>query len=158
MKNKILSFVRKTMIIFFITLAVLIAAVYIFVQQPQFGRLPSGDRLERVRKSPHYRDGKFHNLSFTPDLTEGYSYTSVLYEFVFSERPRRMPVDSIPGIKTDLHKLPLDQNVLVWFGHSSYFMIIDGKKILVDPVLSGAASPISFTTPAFPGTACSRWC
>ena len=36
-------------------------------------------------------------------------------------------------------------------GHSSYFIQVDGKKILVDPVFSGAASPISFTTRAFTG-------
>jgi len=50
--------------------------------------------------------------------------------------------------------LKLDSNidVLVWFGHSSYFIQIDGKKILVDPVLSGSASPLSFTTKAFKGS------
>jgi L-ascorbate metabolism protein UlaG (beta-lactamase superfamily) len=40
----------------------------------------------------------------------------------------------------------------VWFGHSSYFIQIDGKKILVDPVLSGHASPFSFSIKAFKGT------
>lgn len=139
------------MIVFLFILAVLFVAGYFFIQQPKFGRQPSGERLEKIKKSPHYKNGKFSNQSFTPDLTEGYSYTSVLYEFLFAERPRRIPVDSIPGIKTNLHNLPEDQNILVWFGHSSYFMQIDGKKILVDPVLSGSASPVSFTTKAFPG-------
>jgi len=41
---------------------------------------------------------------------------------------------------------------LVWFGHSSYFMQVDGKKILVDPVFSGSASPFSFSIKAFNGT------
>ncbi|RZL17655.1 MAG: MBL fold metallo-hydrolase, partial [Pedobacter sp.] len=48
--------------------------------------------------------------------------------------------------------LPLDSNVLVWFGHSSYFMQIDGKRILVDPVFSGNASPVPETVKAFKGT------
>ncbi len=45
-----------------------------------------------------------------------------------------------------------EENIWVWMGHSSYFMQIDGKTILVDPVLSGAASPLSFITKSFPGS------
>ena len=37
-------------------------------------------------------------------------------------------------------------------GHSSYFIQIDGKKVLVDPVFSGNASPVSFTTKAYDGS------
>jgi len=39
----------------------------------------------------------------------------------------------------------------VWFGHSSYYLQIDGKKMLIDPVMSGSASPVSFTTRSFVG-------
>lgn len=55
-------------------------------------------------------------------------------------------------MKTDLLNLPVNTNVLVWFGHSSYFIQIDGKRILVDPVLSGNASPIPRTAKSFKGT------
>ncbi|MBK8874667.1 MAG: MBL fold metallo-hydrolase [Bacteroidetes bacterium] len=41
---------------------------------------------------------------------------------------------------------------LIWFGHSSYFMSIEGQSVLVDPVLSGHASPFSFMVKAFPGS------
>lgn len=44
------------------------------------------------------------------------------------------------------------QDVLVWFGHSSYFIQLDGKHILVDPVFSDAASPVGFFNKAFKGT------
>jgi len=40
---------------------------------------------------------------------------------------------------------------LVWFGHSSYFLRLDGKNILVDPVFSGSASPIPGSVKAFKG-------
>src|SRR5699024_11849840 len=56
----------------------------------------------------------------------------------------------IPVIKTDLSKISKDENVLVWFGHSSYFIQIDGKRILVDPVFCGA-SPVSFVNKPFKG-------
>lgn len=139
--------------LFTLSLVVFISlAVYIFMQQPKFGKLPSGERLERVKNSPNYRDGQFQNLSFTPDLSEDSSYYILLKDFFFTRFPRVKPKESIPSKKTDLKKLKSDEDVLVWFGHSSYFVQVDGKKILVDPVFGKAASPLSFTTNAFPGT------
>ena len=131
---------------------VVILATMIFLQQPQFGKTPSGERLERIRKSPHYRNDKFQNLNPTPDLTEGVSYYTVMKEFFFEKSKRSEPRDRLPSKKTDLLKLSPDSDVLVWFGHSSYFIQVDGKKILVDPVFSGAASPLKFTTPSYPGS------
>ena len=58
----------------------------------------------------------------------------------------------LPSKKTNLLQLDPGKNVIIWFGHSSYFMQIDGKTMLVDPVFSGAASPISYTTPSFAGS------
>lgn len=140
------------MILFLILLLAISLAIYLFMGHPKFGKVPSGDRLARIQKSPNYRDGGFQNLSHTPDLTEGATFFSVMKEFFFSEKKRNKPVDRIPSVKIDLLALDPSNNVLVWFGHSSYFMQIDGKKILVDPVLSGAASPLSFTTRSFKGS------
>lgn len=58
----------------------------------------------------------------------------------------------LPSIKTDLHTLDQNQDLLVWFGHSSYYLQVNGKRILVDPVFSGHASPVSFTTRSFEGS------
>ena len=64
----------------------------------------------------------------------------------------KRPPGKIPSVKTDLLNLQPDEDVLVWFGHSSYFIQVDGNKILVDPVFSGHASPFSFSIKAFEGT------
>jgi L-ascorbate metabolism protein UlaG (beta-lactamase superfamily) len=125
---------------------------YFFMQQPVFGKLPSGERLEKIKKSPNYREDSFKNQHHTPDLAEGVTYYSVMKEFLFGKKERNKPTDEIPHTKIDLLKLSKDENILVWFGHSSYFMQLDGKTFLVDPVLSGAASPVKFTTRAFTGT------
>ncbi len=140
------------MIVFLSFVLMLTLAVVIFVRQPKFGKMPSGERLERIKKSPHYKNGSFKNLSNTPDLTEGVTYYAVIKEFLFSEKRRVKPTDTIPSTKTNLLNLDPKEDVLVWFGHSSYFIQLDGKKILVDPVFSGTASPLSFTTQAFMGT------
>jgi L-ascorbate metabolism protein UlaG (beta-lactamase superfamily) len=126
--------------------------VFAFIQQPKFGKTPSGKRLERVKNSSNYKDGAFQNLHPTPIMVEGVSYFNTFKKFLFSDNDRVKPKNSIPSMKTDLLNLDHDKNILVWFGHSSYFIQIDGKNILVDPVLSGSASPVSFTTKAFKGT------
>lgn len=138
-----------------IVLALIIVAgifIFAFMQRPEFGKPPSGERLERIKRSPNYKNGQFQNLEFTPSLTEGYSMTDVLYEFLFTKRERLHPAGIIPAMKTNLLNLPADKDVLVWFGHSSYYMQIGGKKILVDPQFSGNSSPIPNGTKAFRGT------
>ncbi len=140
------------MIIAIALLLALIAFTYFFLRQPSFGRPPSGQRLVRIQQSPNYHNEQFQNLSPTPALAEGVSYFGVIKEFFFTKKPRKKPSQPIPSVRTDLRNLRPDEDVLVWFGHSSYFLQVDGKKFLVDPVFSGHASPVSFTTKSFAGT------
>jgi L-ascorbate metabolism protein UlaG (beta-lactamase superfamily) len=135
-----------------ILILVLAGVTYLFLGQTMFGRAPEGARLEQVKRSPHFADGEFKNRRETPTLTEGYTYAGVMYEFMLGGKSRKKPSATLPSKKIDLKALRPDDDVLVWFGHSSYFIQIDGKRVLVDPVLSGAASPIRMTTPAFDGT------
>lgn len=137
-----------------IVLAVIITVtiiIYAFMLQSKFGSKPSGQRLQTIQASANYRKGQFRNLSITPQLTEGASIPSVLKEFMFGKKPRRTPSQTLPSAKTNLPELRKEEDVLVWMGHSSYFMQVDGKTILVDPVLSGHASPLNFTTKSFAG-------
>ncbi len=133
-------------------LALLVISVYAFLHQPQFGKVSSGERLRRVQESPHYKNGQFHNLSNTPALTEGVSYYTVLKEFFFRKSKKGKPPIKLPSKTIDLLMLDKNEDALVWFGHSSYFMQIDGKRFLVDPVLNGSASPVKFTTRSFKGS------
>lgn len=138
--------------IILLSLALILAiSTYYYMRLPKFGKAPSGKRLERLQQSPNYKDGKFQNIHYTPSLTKGYSMVGILFDMLFKDHPRRKPMDSIPSVKTDLLNLPADSDVLVWFGHSSYFMQIAGKRFLVDPVFSGNASPLPGTTKSFAG-------
>ncbi|MGJ1268586.1 MBL fold metallo-hydrolase [Sphingobacterium spiritivorum] len=149
--KRTIKIIKKTMTIFIIIVALVSAAVYLYMQKAEFGQVPSGVRLEAVTKSTHYKEGAFQNIHYTPTLTEGYSMFGVMSDQLFKNFPRRRPVDSLPSVKTDLHALDPDSNVLVWFGHSSYFIQLDGKRFLIDPVFSGNASPIPGTNTAFKG-------
>lgn len=61
------------------------------------------------------------------------------------------PKTALPFVVTDLKNLQPEENVLVWFGHSSYFIQVDGMKFLIDPVFSGNASPMPGSIKAFQG-------
>jgi L-ascorbate metabolism protein UlaG (beta-lactamase superfamily) len=143
---------KRTMIILLSVVLLCVVAFFCYMRQAKFGKAPSGKRLELIKRSPNYKNGKFQNIHFTPTLTEGYSMARITYDFLFTKFPRQKPKDTIPSMKTDLLKLPIDRNVVVWFGHSSYFIQIDGKRFLIDPVFSGNASPVPNSNKSFIGT------
>lgn len=146
------TLLKRLMLAGVVLVAVLGIVAIVYMQQAKFGKAPAGQRLERMKRSPHYKNGKFENLHPTPALTEGYSMLGVTLEFLFQKTERRKPQGNIPSVKTDLLHLSPDEDVLVWFGHSSYFMQIDGKRVLVDPVFSGNAAPLPGSNRAFGGT------
>lgn len=115
------------------------------------GKLPSGKHLEQLKQSPNYKNGAFQNISPTPMKREDISYWKMSKEF-FKKHPGTVPSGKLPFIRTNLKILPSSEPVLVWFGHSSYFIRIANKNILVDPVFSGNAAPVSFMVKAFPGS------
>ncbi|MFL9844144.1 MBL fold metallo-hydrolase [Flavobacterium rhizosphaerae] len=125
---------------------------YYFFKQPKFGVSPKALATQKSKNSPNYTNGAFQNLSPTPSLAEGHSFAGVLWKFFFGKGRRNKPLSALPSEKTNLKTLNPDENVVVWFGHSSYFIQADGKTFLADPVFSGNASPLSFTTKAYKGS------
>lgn len=146
------KWIRRMFIIGLGLIGALALFVFIYMQHPKFGRLPSGARLERIQKSPHYKNGKFHNMESKPRRPENVSTFELFGKFFLGDKNKRKPPGPVPSVKRDLRNLDANRDVLVWFGHSSYFVQTGGKRILVDPVFSGAASPVSFTTKAFKGS------
>jgi len=104
------------------------------------GKNPDGERLKKVQRSPNYRDDIFQNQHETLVMAEKGAFFKTFWKFM--NKPKNtFPPKPLPSVKTDLKNLPDGNPVLVWFGHSSYLIKIDGKHILVDPVFSGYASP-----------------
>lgn len=115
-----------------------------------FGRKPTGNRLKRIMASPNYKLGAFQNLEPTEVLRKEASFLKVLKES--ANRPKTtFPSKPMPTIKTDLLTINGETPTIVWFGHSSYFIRSKSFTILVDPVFSGHASPVSLFAKAFKG-------
>lgn len=141
------TFLKMTLLF----IALIASSVYGLLKLPQFGATASGLRKKRILQSKNFRNGKFQNLSFTPDLNPDYNYWDVLKEY-FKKNENKKPAISIPSIKTNLHTIDIEKNSITWFGHSSYLLIFEGKRILVDPVFSGYAAPFSWMLPAYKGS------
>ncbi len=129
----------------------LIATTFLFMQQSTFGSNPATTRLERIKRSPNYRDGVFQNLEKTEVMREDASYVGMMSDFINKDKDNTPP-KPLPSIRTDLRALPDSAPTVVWFGHSSYLIKSKGITVLVDPVFSGNASPVSFFGKAFPGS------
>jgi L-ascorbate metabolism protein UlaG (beta-lactamase superfamily) len=115
------------------------------------GKNPSGKLLEKIKQSSNYKKDGFANLSETPMMLPDTSYYELIKK-TLNKDPDVKPLQKLPSIKTYLKDIKISNPLIVWFGHSSYFIRINNKNILVDPVFSGNASPVSFMAKAFDGS------
>jgi len=129
-----------------------------FTDYVSMGRVPHGKRLERCQASPNYNKTGFTNLEPTVLITDNAKrkgIKSVLWSFIFSSKnglKPKTPLESYPVNREEIEKaVRQGQDKVIWFGHSSYLLIIGGKTILVDPVFYHG-SPISFINRPFKGT------
>ncbi|MDF7681596.1 MBL fold metallo-hydrolase [Enterobacteriaceae bacterium ESL0689] len=122
-----------------------------FMLNAAFGQAPQGAQRKRLEQSPNYHNGRFHNPLPTPGFSGSKNPLQAWWAFFFTKRQNTRPAKPLPRINTDLASLPLEQDMIVWLGHSSWYLQLAGKRILIDPVCSDYASPFSFTIKAFPG-------
>lgn len=125
--------------------------VWTFLQQMKFGALPEGSALQRILTSPHYADGVFHNLVPRAILSDDSSFIFALLRSLVAKRVNPVPPFPVPARHMDLHELERVQDAVLWLGHSSFLIQFGGCRILIDPVFSPYAAPVSFSTQAFAG-------
>lgn len=128
------------------------AGGYAYLQQPKFGALPAGQHLQAVERSPNYANGEFHNLVDTPMRTGDSSFVSNVLSMLLDRNQNLKPPVPLPSTRIDLKTLPPGEDVVIWLGHSAYFVQLGGKRILIDPVFSTNAGPFPGTNVAFAGT------
>ena len=128
--------------------AAAVGACLVFV--PALGQLPEGARLAAVQASPHYRDGQFVNLVQANTLSNDTNMLTAWTRRVKKVRPE--PPGPVPTVKTDFKAVPRDHDIVVWLGHSSFYVQLAGKRVLIDPVFSTYASPVPGVVKAFDGS------
>lgn len=142
----------KTLMIWFAGLLILAAsAAFAYMQHPKFGQQPSGVDLGRIQTSPNHVDGQFRNQIDTPVFTGDESFASVVWKNLTTAATGLTPADTLPSVKAPLQSLDAGQDLLIWLGHSSFYLQLDGKRFLIDPVFGPNAAPLPGMIPAFPG-------
>jgi L-ascorbate metabolism protein UlaG (beta-lactamase superfamily) len=104
-------------------------------------------RLERLRASPQFRDGTFHNTAPVGPGLKG-NPLPLLGEYFFSDTQRNPP-GPLPLVDPrDGWARRVDTGFrLTWLGHSTVLLELDGVTVLTDPVFGARASPLSFAGP-----------
>ena len=123
-----------------------------FLGQEKFGALPEEDALLRIKASPNYAGGEFRNLIPRPVLSDGSSLAGTFFRFITKKRAPSVVPHAVPSMRPDFRSLSPAKDALIWLGHSSFFLQLGGRRLLIDPVFSDHASPVSFNVRAFPGT------
>jgi L-ascorbate metabolism protein UlaG (beta-lactamase superfamily) len=113
-----------------------------------FGGTSAGARLERLRRSPHYSEGKFHNPIPTHKLVPGTYWEMVRRQFFGKEeRVPRKPIPMVARTAGEYAAAPASGLRVTWIGHASTLVEMDGRRILTDPIWSERCSPSTLVGP-----------
>jgi L-ascorbate metabolism protein UlaG (beta-lactamase superfamily) len=136
---------KKALKMIGISIAIIVGLLIIFITlflnlSPQFGKGATKEQKIDYAKSGHYENGKFLNQSKT---VIDASYWNMIKEMVKGS-PNRQPnqniiVEKIDSTAIENHNKSITQ--LTWFGHSAFLLQIDGKNILLDPMLGESPAP-----------------
>jgi len=133
----------------FLAVIILIAFIgiagYLVLQQPQFGQKPYGMHLKRIQGSTQHNGSNFENAGAI-DMEMSLSKLAQMIR-AYMNKPDGMVPDSLPILHPNIgviESAPDSITALTWFGHSAFFLEMDGKKILLDPMLGPAAAPFTF--------------
>ena len=99
-----------------------------FTSQPKFGRLPSGARLARIQASPHFVNGKFQCLEPVEVMAKNESRLAATIKFLTRDSKGLVPEQPMMSKKTEIASLSRNEDVLIWLGHSSYYMQLGGWR------------------------------
>lgn len=136
-------FVRSAIVLAALA-AMLAAAGWAVLSQPQFGARMSGARLERAKANPHYRDGRFVNVQPEAPTTVAALVGYLVRQFSGNEvrePPAPLPVMTVD--KATLAAAPAASGLRAfWIGHASTYVELDGLRLLLDPVFAERASPL----------------
>lgn len=124
--------------------AVLAAAGWAVLSQPQFGAPMTGARLERAQANAQYRGGRFTNLE--PETPTSAATMGDYLVRQFSGHEVREPPAPLPVLAVDKAALaaapPARGLRAFWIGHASTYVEIDGVRMLLDPVFAERVSPL----------------
>ena len=139
---------------------VTLSSFLFFASCTQFGENPSGDHLEEMKKSPNYdvEINRFKNRieNMWEQMGERDSFwdnpRKRISNNYFFNSAETVPENKLPEVKPPNIKefIKSTESIkFIWLGHSTLLVNIKNTIILIDPVFSKAASPVSFLVKRF---------
>lgn len=140
--EKLSSILKVIAITVGIVILVLIVCGSLFLYlSPQFGGRPNAEQKKKYALAPNYSNGKFINQTNTEMHMDLATIASVLRDQV-KGIPNSRPSSPLPIVPVD--SLYIQENMansIIWFGHSSFFVKLNGLNILIDPMFGDAPAP-----------------
>ncbi|MCV6630956.1 MAG: MBL fold metallo-hydrolase, partial [Flavobacteriaceae bacterium] len=125
-------------------LLILIGSSILFVSfYPSFGGDVDEERRKTYKQSPQFTDRTFKN-SQAVNLNPSFSETlTIARKFFFTKVEEGRPKKdiSVPSLQASSYSSSDSEPRLLWLGHSSFWLQINDKNILLDPVFSKVAAP-----------------
>jgi L-ascorbate metabolism protein UlaG (beta-lactamase superfamily) len=109
-----------------------------------YGKRPDGARLARMQQSPQWKDGRFENAEPMHNHLLR-AAIAVVNASRFNGPNAPVPVQHVDPKR--FAALPASGLRITWLGHSTFFVEIDGARVLVDPHFSQRSSPITWAGP-----------
>ena len=134
------TLIKRTLITFAVVTGV-VAFEVIAEGWHAFGASAQGTRLERLQKSPQWRDGKFENPQPLINHVTG-TLVGLWHASKFG-RPSE-PLVPQPVNPEMFLKPPSSGLRITWLGHGTSLIELDGTRVLTDPVWSERPSPVSW--------------
>lgn len=135
----------KKMVLYLLSFLILFCvAVVLFLNlNPSFGGTLTKDQKKAYGQFDNYVQGKFVNSVPTSSFISSSKSEEEDRDAEETSKDRR-PTEQIPVEQIDWNKVKSEGDSFTWLGHSAFLISIDNKKILLDPMLSSIASPVSF--------------
>lgn len=147
----LLKIIVKAMLVLLVLIVTLVIATFIVIQQPQFGNRPEGYHLDSIRNSPQHNGKKFENPGKI-DVHMGFSSLTKVALAYWNAPEDRAPSKPVPVLHPDVQEIdraPDSVLMVTWFGHSTFLIEMEGKVLMLDPMLGPASSPFAFMTKRF---------
>lgn len=119
-----------------------------------FGTRPDKTYDEKFKASSHYNQKEKIFFNRRPDLVKEMrkrAMSFAVFKEWFSKGLDRIPTKPLPEVKPSMEEFMAASSEMkvIWFGHSTFLLNMNGRIILVDPVFSGSAAPFSFMVKRF---------
>jgi len=109
------------------------------------GARPAGARLDAMKRSPQWKEGRFVNRLTRHDGP----YFEMAVDWIRGgeDRVPEATVPTVASTKGDFARPPASGLRITWLGHSTSLVEIDGLRFLLDPVWSTRAAPMTWSGP-----------